>query len=226
MLKSRYNAYFGCGSLILKPHDSAVVKRCLQYNDASDDDRDNYTSTYIEKMEKLKRVNRATLQENWFAIQIYERFDKILNVEVTLGEYDAVDINCDNKFLGINFHIELKVRYTPQLNYNTILLSQSKVANICGKNKFPCYVVFVNTIEEESLVCKIDSDDFIQRCCGKTYFESYLIDRSHFYLIGDWWREIGVLIDQSKQYKKLVTDDIFIPIDSDIFLPVDSDISE
>ena len=92
MLKSRYNAYFGCGSLILKPHDSAVVKRGLHYNDAHEDERDAYTPAYIERMEKLKRVNRATLQENWFAIEIYERFDKILNVDVTLGPYDAVDM--------------------------------------------------------------------------------------------------------------------------------------
>tara|TARA_R110000824_G_scaffold378077_1_gene569521 strand:+ start:2300 stop:2956 length:657 start_codon:yes stop_codon:yes gene_type:complete len=217
MIKSRYNAYFGRGSLVLKPHDSSVVKRCIQYNNAPEDERATYTPAYIERMEKLKRVNRATLQENWFAIEIYERFDKILNVDVTLGPYDAVDINCDNKFLGINFHIELKVRYTPQVNYNTILLSQSKIANICGKNKFPCYVVFVNSHEEETLVCKIDSDEFIQRCCKRTYFDNYLIDRNHFYSICDWWKEIEVIIDQSKQYKKLMTDDIFIPVDSDIF---------
>ena len=149
--------YREVGSLTLKPISIDCLKR-------------------IDEAQAFRREYDATRSENYVANRVHTDLHQSLSVLVNPEKYNTTDIQVHSKYLDIKFYIEVKCRYKPQLDYDTLLISKSKIAGIIGSSLFPTFIFFINTLEEELLIIEVSDDEFLKQCVQKGDY--YLIKKT------------------------------------------------
>ena len=130
----------------------------------------------VDEDRACKREYDATRSENYVANRVHTDLHRVLSVLVNPEKYNTTDILVESKYLDIKFYIEVKCRYKPQIEYDTLLISKSKIAGIIGSSLFPTFIFFINTLEEELLIIEVSDDDFLKQCTQKGDY--YLIKKT------------------------------------------------
>jgi len=124
-----------------------------------------------------KRQYDATRSENYVATKIYYDLAQYFDIQVFKERFAKTDILAKSDTLNIKFYVEVKCRYKPQIDYNTLLISKSKIDGIIGLELYPTFIFFINTLEKEVLIVEVDNDDFLKNHC-KSNGNYYFLDKS------------------------------------------------
>ena len=156
-----------------------------------------------------KRQYDATRSENYVATKIYYDLNQYFDVEVFKERFAKTDILVQSETLNIKFYVEVKCRYKQQIEYDTLLISKSKIDGIIGLELYPTFIFFINTLEEEVLIVEVDNDDFLKNHC-KSSGNYYFLDKKISMNYNEFIENRLTYIESALRQRMLNLSEIFI----------------